>query len=180
MMKNLCFILLCASVTAGCCAQKQCPYRDVKEAEYEKVRIVTRMETVTVYPEFRLPELRELHRNIKDSLDIIENDYARSVVTRNSDGSIDHYQELRPVILHDTVTVQIPQTDSTLIKKDSRVEKEQIVIEKTTNILHWWQKALMWMGVISIVCALIFIVRKLFPSQISTIIKFIKQLLKII
>ena len=46
------------------------------------------------------------------------------------------------------------------------VEKREIetIIEKEVNILHWWQKALMWAGIIAIIGTCIkFVVRRYLP-----------------
>ena len=40
----------------------------------------------------------------------------------------------------------------------------EIIIEKEVNILHWWQKALMWAGIIAIIGICIkFVVRRYLP-----------------
>ena len=34
-------------------------------------------------------------------------------------------------------------------REEQKVQTIETVIEKEVNILHWWQKALMWAGVVS-------------------------------
>ena len=47
-------------------------------------------------------------------------------------------------------------------KEEQKVRTIETVIEKEINVLKWWQKALMWVGIISIVLsALSIIIRKL-------------------
>ena len=39
-------------------------------------------------------------------------------------------------------------------KEEQKVQTIETVIEKEVNVLHWWQKALMWVGVISTILLL--------------------------
>ncbi len=41
-------------------------------------------------------------------------------------------------------------------REEQKVQTIETVIEKEVNILHWWQKALMWIGVLAIVSIVIF------------------------
>ena len=46
-------------------------------------------------------------------------------------------------------------------KEEQKVQTIETVIEKEVNILHWWQKALMWAGGIAIVALIVFILLRL-------------------
>ncbi len=42
-------------------------------------------------------------------------------------------------------------------KEDVKVQTIETVIEKKVNILHWWQKALMWAGAIALLSFILFL-----------------------
>ncbi len=46
-------------------------------------------------------------------------------------------------------------------KEEVKVQTIETVIEKEVNILHWWQKALMWAGVLSCLTIVIMLLLKL-------------------
>ena len=46
-------------------------------------------------------------------------------------------------------------------REDQKVQTIETVIEKEVNVLHWWQKALMWAGGIAIVALIVFILLSL-------------------
>lgn len=46
-------------------------------------------------------------------------------------------------------------------KEEQQVQTIETVIEKEVNVLIWWQKALMWMGIFSMIFLLITIVLKM-------------------
>ena len=49
-------------------------------------------------------------------------------------------------------------------KEAVETRKIETIIEKEVNILHWWQKALMWAGIIAIIGTCIkFVVRRYLP-----------------
>ena len=68
-----------------------------------------------------------------------------------------------------TVTTTVDSVGIYLTYKDrfkESVETREIetIIEKEVNILHWWQKALMWAGIIAIIGTCIkFVVRRYLP-----------------
>ena len=45
-------------------------------------------------------------------------------------------------------------------KESTEVREIETIIEKEVNILHWWQKALMWIGGIAIVAGILLITRR--------------------
>lgn len=47
-------------------------------------------------------------------------------------------------------------------KEEQKVQTIETVIEKVVNVLHWWQKALMWMGVLAVFSIVIFALVSLF------------------
>ena len=46
-------------------------------------------------------------------------------------------------------------------REEQKVQTIETIIEKEVNILRWWQKALMWAGVIAIVALIVFILLRL-------------------
>ncbi len=36
-------------------------------------------------------------------------------------------------------------------KEETKTEIREIIVEKEVNILHWWQRALIWLGIVSLV-----------------------------
>ncbi len=42
-------------------------------------------------------------------------------------------------------------------KEEVKVQTIETVIEKEVNILHWWQKALMWAGAIALLSFILFL-----------------------
>lgn len=46
-------------------------------------------------------------------------------------------------------------------KEEQRVQTIEAVIEKEVNILRWWQKALMWIGIFSMIFSLITVALKM-------------------
>ncbi len=51
-------------------------------------------------------------------------------------------------------------------KEEQKVQTVETVIEKPVNILHWWQKALMWAGVISTLILLAILAVKFIPLKL--------------
>ena len=45
-------------------------------------------------------------------------------------------------------------------KESTEVREIETIIEKEVNILHWWQKVLMWIGGIAIVAGILLITRR--------------------
>ena len=54
----------------------------------------------------------------------------------------------------------IPLTYKDRFKESTEVREIETIIEKEVNILHWWQKALMWIGGIAIVAGILLITRR--------------------
>ena len=46
-------------------------------------------------------------------------------------------------------------------REEQKIQTIETVIEKEVNVLHWWQKALMWVGGIAIVALIVFILLRL-------------------
>ena len=46
-------------------------------------------------------------------------------------------------------------------KEEQKVQTIETVIEKEVNILHWWQKALMWAGAVALIAAMLLATIKL-------------------
>ena len=52
-------------------------------------------------------------------------------------------------------------TNKDRYREEQKVQTIETIIEKEVNILRWWQKALMWAGVIAIVALIVFILLRL-------------------
>ncbi len=50
-------------------------------------------------------------------------------------------------------------------REEQKVQTIETVIEKEINVLHWWQKALMWSGVLSCLTIVIMVSLKLLRSR---------------
>ena len=50
-------------------------------------------------------------------------------------------------------------------KEEQKVQTIETVIEKEVNILYWWQKALMWVGVLSCLTIVIMVLLKFLRSR---------------
>lgn len=46
-------------------------------------------------------------------------------------------------------------------REEQKVQTIETVIEKEVNVLNWWQKALMWIGITSLVSMAILVTLKL-------------------
>ena len=51
-------------------------------------------------------------------------------------------------------------------KEEQKVQTIETVIEKEVNILHWWQKTLMWMGVVSTLVLLTLLTAKFISLKV--------------
>lgn len=152
-MKRISLIsLLFFVVIAGGCSTAGALSHDVtaESNRTEKVHIVTRTEMVPVMVHFEIPKLREVRRNLKDSLDVIRNDYAVSTVRLHPDGSFDHSLESVAQVIDKTVDVPVQVTDTTSIKETDRTKQETVTITEEVNVLRLWQKVLIWFGAIAL------------------------------
>lgn len=52
-------------------------------------------------------------------------------------------------------------------KEEQHVQAIETVIEKEVNILRWWQKALMWIGIIAIVLSALSILVHIIVGRLS-------------
>lgn len=52
-------------------------------------------------------------------------------------------------------------------KEEQHVRTNETVIEKDTNVLKWWQKALMWIGIIAIVLSVLSILVHIIVGRLS-------------
>ena len=73
----------------------------------------------------------------------------------------------QPTVITVTATVDsmgIYLTYKDRFKESVETREIETIIEKEVNILHWWQKALMWAGIIAIIGTCIkFVVRRYLP-----------------
>ena len=50
-------------------------------------------------------------------------------------------------------------------KEEQQVQTIETVIEKEVNILKWWQKVLMWTGIVAVSVFLLFLIVRIFMRQ---------------
>lgn len=50
-------------------------------------------------------------------------------------------------------------------KEEQKVQVVETVIEKEVNILKWWQKVLMWTGIVAVSVFLLFLIVRIFMRQ---------------
>lgn len=180
---SLISLLFFALLAGGCGAAKTALSHDavVRDSVSERVKIVTRTEFVPVYVKVEIPEIRELRRNVKDSTDVIENEYAKSTVTLHPDGSFDHGLETKAQRIEKAVKVPVQVADTSVVKESFKSSQEKDVITETVevNVLRWWQKVLMWCGVAMLAIVTIWLAKTFFLPQANTVLAVIKTFLKI-
>ena len=180
---SLISLLFFALLAGGCGASKTALSHDavVRDSVSERLKIVTRTEIVPVYVQMNIPEIRELRRNVKDSTDVIENEYAKSTVTLHPDGSFDHGLETKAQKIEKAVEVPVQVTDTSAVKESFKSSEEKEIITKTVevNVLRWWQKALMWCGVTMLAIVIIWLAKTFLLPQTNTVLTAIKTFLKV-
>lgn len=180
---SLISLLFFALLAGGCGTSKTALSHDavVRDSISERLKIVTRTEIVPVYVQVNIPEIRELRRNVKDSTDVIENEYAKSTVTLHPDGSFDHGLETKAQKIEKAVEVPVQVTDTCAVKESFKTSEEKEIITKTVevNVLRWWQKALMWCGVTMLAIVIIWLAKSMLLPQAKTVLTAIKTFLKL-
>lgn len=180
---SLISLLFFALLAGGCGTSKTALSHDavVRDSVSERLKIVTRTEIVPVYVQVNIPEIRELRRNVKDSTDVIENEYAKSTVTLHPDGSFDHGLETKAQKIEKAVEVPVQVTDTSAVKESFKTSEEKEIITKTVevNVLRWWQKALMWCGATMLAIVIIWLAKSMLLPQAKTVLTAIKTFLKL-
>lgn len=180
---SLISLLFFSLLAGGCGTAKTALSHDavVRDSVSERLKIVTRTEIVPVYVQVEIPEIRELRRNVKDSTDVIENEYAKSTVTLHPDGSFDHGLETKARKIEKAVEVPVQVTDTSAVKESFKSSEEKDIITETVevNVLRWWQKALMWCGVAMLAIVIIWLAKTFLLSQANTVLTVIKTFLKV-
>ena len=172
--------LLALFVMSGCSRRLYPAHEAVvsKDSVSESIRIRTRLEFVPVVVPLEIPELKEIRRNVQDSTDVIENDYAVSTVTVHPDGTFDHGLWTKPQKIEKTADVPIQVSDTLSVREASSTEEKTVTEIVETNILRWWQKVLMWTGLAVIVILVAFVPSHLLSGRSNTVLSVIKSLLK--
>lgn len=180
---SLISLLFFALLAGGCGTAKTALSHDavVRDSVSERLKIVTRTEVVPVFVKVEIPEIRELRLNVKDTTDVIENEYAKSTVTLHSDGSFDHGLETKAQTIEKAVEVPVQVTDTSEFKESFKSSSEKDIITETVevNVLKWWQKALMWCGVAMLAIVIIWLAKTFLLPQVNTVLTVIKTFLKI-
>lgn len=174
--------MILAIASTGCAALRpQADLQSVSDSRVvEKSRIVTRYEIVSVPVTLEIPKIREIRRNVKDSTDVIENDFSISSVTVHSDGTFDHSLETKPQAWGKTVEVPVQSTDSSFFREasDEESEREVEIRPVETNVLKCWQKILVWTGAAALILMAGSAVKLIFKHNLNTIPMLFKQLFK--
>lgn len=184
-MKRFSFIsllLFSALLAGGCGAARTALSHDaaVKDSVRESIRIVTRTEMVPVFVKMEIPEIRELRRNVRDSTDVIENEYAKSTVTLHPDGSFDHGLETRAQEVGKAVEVPVQVTDTSEVREyvKSSDSKDTVTVTVEVNVLKWWQKTLMWCGTAALAIVVIWLAGAFLARRLNTVRTVIETFLK--
>lgn len=153
-------ILLCALAAASCCP-KLYPHK-TESIEHTIVVAETIRDTVIqVQPDFsivqalikcdstgraRLEEIRTLKESsrVQQTLALKDNRLTSKAVV-DSIGIYLTYKERH--------------------KEEQQVQTIETVIEKEVNILKWWQKVLMWTGIVAVSVFLLFLIVRIFMRQ---------------
>lgn len=130
------------------------------------VHVKEKLSMISVTPVFEIQPLSEVRRNVKDTIDIIENEYAISSVRINRDGSFDHSLRSKPQKLECPMEVPVRTVDSTIVTAEKEVQT--VYVEKK---LTWWQQTLQICGWILIGAIVTWICIKVFGKGILTLIK---------
>ena len=180
---SLISLLFFSLLAGGCGTAKTALSHDAVaiDSVSERVKIVTRTEIVPVYVQVEIPEIRELRRDVKDSTDVIENEYAKSTVTLHPDGSFDHGLETKARKIEKAVEVPVQVTDTSAVKESFKSSEEKDIITETVevNVLRWWQKALMWCGVAMLAIVIFWLAKTFLLPQANTVLTVIKTFLKV-
>jgi len=155
---RLTYFFLLLSVLSGCSARLY-PSRDTQRTERETVTVREHVLTVPVKVAVEIPSYREFRTDVKDSVSVIENQYAKSTVIIHKDGSYDHVLEGKAQRIDADTTAQVTVSDTLRQKETSEVSTITRTVE--THTLLWWQKGLVWLGVIALAMIVLKIVLKL-------------------
>ena len=149
----LVFALLLALVNNGCTVTKYVP---VKETEYITVRDTTVLRDTTIKYEIEKQVVRD-YTGLLDTLRL-ETDFAKSTAFVDTTanllkGTIENKPEK---------TIKIQWKEKTVYKDSIRtVEKPYPVeVEKRVKYVPWYAKFLSWVGALSLIAAILYILRK--------------------
>lgn len=128
----------------------------------ESIRVVEHVRMVTVKPSFEIRPVSESRLNVRDTVDVIENDYAVSTVKVHRDGSIDHSLSSKPRTLEVEMEVPVASADTTRSLSTSECIEVPVYVEKQFD---WWQKTLIYAGAASLLILLSTIILRLIKKQ---------------
>ena len=69
----------------------------------------------------------------------------------------------------DSVGIYLRYKERYHSREETKSETDVRIVREEVNVLHWWQKALIWSGVIAICGFLVFIIRLIFKLYSKTI-----------
>lgn len=150
-------IIFLAALTAASCSPKLYPHKTENTEHIVTVTETIRDTVIQVQPDSsivealircdstgraRLEEIRTLRQSarIQQTLSLNDNRLTSKAVV-------------------DSMGIYLTYKDR--YKEEQKVQTIETVIEKPVNILHWWQKALMWTGALSCLTIVIMVSLKL-------------------
>lgn len=104
----------------------------VNESLKEVVQVIEHSKFIPVLTSIEIPEIRESVR-IKDSVSVLENQYAKSTAMIYGDGTLYHDLDTKPQTIRREQQVQIEYRDS-IVFRDREVEK---VVEVERKLTAW-------------------------------------------
>lgn len=128
----------------------------------ESIRVVEHVRMVTVKPSFEIRPVSESRLNVRDTVDVIENDYAVSTVKVHRDGSIDHSLSSKPQILETEMDIPVTSVDTSR----TSISQERVEVPVYVEMeISWWQKTLIYGGAISTAILLSIIILTLIKKK---------------
>ncbi|MBP9998681.1 MAG: hypothetical protein KBS67_05500 [Bacteroidales bacterium] len=169
-------LTLAAAVAGGCATCRNAIESERTLTRTDSVRIVTRTVMVPVKVSVDVPPIRELRRGLRDSVSVLENEFAVSTVVLHPDGSFDHGLETRPHRIERQTEVPVQSSDTMAVSKtaEESVRTETRVVE--TNVLRWYQKALIWAGAAALCALAAVLAYRLFKHRLKGVFTAIKLL----
>lgn len=148
-MKNI--LLACALLLCSCCPMKKTTVNYTADSAklVREVEYIEKLRDTVIY--VTLPAENRETTVMQDSSQL-ETSAARSLARINSDGTLFHSLENKPIPLPVNISVK----DTSVNKKEDsvKVKTEHIEIPKRMP-LRWYEKALVWCGIAGICFAVV-------------------------
>ena len=159
-MRKLIFILM-SFLLLSCGAAKNLP--PVSPSVRDSVKIVTRIEAVLSQDHQKVPVAKQaVSKKTKEATSHLETDFAVSDASIDSTGTLHHTLSNKAGDVPVPTKTPVHSKDS-IVYRDRKVEvpKPYPVEIKVPRELAWWQKALMWTGVVAMLAIAAVIIARL-------------------